>query len=369
MSNQHDGQHDGQHDPLDVLAEPIRPMRPSREFALALRARLVDALGLDDTSANTTIELPERKSTMSTSTSASRSTSTTGSAVVTAVAVPYLAVRGGVAALDWYAEAFGAVEAMRVVGDDGRIGHAEISIGGATFYLSDEYPEIGVDSPASAGATTVTIHLTVDEVDTLFARAVAAGATSLSEPADQPHGARHGSLSDPFGHRWMLSQQIEQVDLDTYRERAAAGGFTVEAGTPTTAPKYGQIWAAMPYADAPAGIRFLTEVLGFEAQLVVPSADDPDVIEHSQLRWPEGGILQASTANRPGNPYSARPVGSESLYVVTANPEAVWERCAAAGVEVLDPPSSPDYAPDTMNFSIRDPEGNIFTFGSYAGEA
>jgi uncharacterized glyoxalase superfamily protein PhnB len=130
----------------------------------------------------------------------------------------------------------------------------------------------------------------------------------------------------------------------------------------------GQIWAAIPFADAPAGIRFLTDVLGFESQIVVPNDADPSVIEHSQLRWPEGGILQAATANRPGNPYSQRPTGSESLYVVTADPDAVWERCRAAGVEVVDPPSHPDYAPDTMVFSIRDPEGNIFSFGSYAGE-
>jgi PhnB protein len=363
VNDQHD---DHQLDPLDVLAEPNRQIRPPAAFVRDLRARLLDALGADTTN---TIELPERKSTMSTG-STNTSTSTTPPQVGTALAVPYLAVRGGAAALDWYADAFGAVEAMRVVGDDGRIGHAEISIGGATFYLSDEYPEIGVDSPDSAGGTTVTLHLTVErDVDAVFARAVDAGATSLSEPADQPHGSRHGTLTDPFGHRWMLSQQIEQIDIDTYRERAAEGGFRVEAGAATATPKYGQIWAAMPYADAPAGIRFLTDVLGFEEQIVVPSPDDPAVIEHSQLRWPEGGILQASTANRPGNPYSARPIGSESLYVVTADPLAVWERCQAAGVEVLDPPSTPDYAPGTMTFSIRDPEGNIFTFGSYAGEA
>ena len=54
--------------------------------------------------------------------------------------------------------------------------------------------------------------------------------------------------------------------------------------------------------------------------------------------------------------------------VVTADPDSVWERCRAAGVEVVDPPSHPEYAPDTMVFSIRDPEGNIFSFGSYAGE-
>jgi uncharacterized glyoxalase superfamily protein PhnB len=186
------------------------------------------------------------------------------------------------------------------------------------------------------------------------------------EPADQPHGNRHGSILDPFGHRWMLSQQIEQVGVDAYRERAAEQGYTVE--TATAAPQYGQIWAAIRYVDAPAGIRFLTEVLGFEEQIVVPNEDDPTVIEHSQLRWPEGGVLQAHTANREGNVFSELPTGAESLYIVTADPMAVWARCQAAGVDVVRPPESPEYAPETVDFSIRDPEGNIFSFGSYAGE-
>lgn len=284
--------------------------------------------------------------------------------VVTAVAVPYLAVADGAAAIAWYADVFDAAEQMRVVGDDGRVGHAELSIGGATLYLADEYPEYGVTGPRSLGGTSVTIHLTVDEdVDAVFAYAVERGATVVSHLADQPHGARHGTLVDPFGHRWMVSQQIERVDLATYRGRAVDDGYAVRGRRPV-----GQIWASIPYADAPAGIRFLSEVLGFQPQVVVPNPADPTVIEHSQLAWPEGGILQASTANRPGNPYSQRPTGSESLYVVTADPETIWRRCEAAGVDVVEPLRSPDYAPETTIFSIRDPEGNIFSFGSYDGE-
>ena len=347
-------------DPFDVLAEPSRPLRPPAPFVGSLRERLLTALELT-AEPTLTIDLPERKPAMTTDTSP---------IVGTAVAVPYLAVRGGTAALDWYAEAFGATEVMRVVADDGRVGHAEISIGGATFYLSDEHPEIDVLGPESLGGTAVVLHLTVDDVDALYSRAVEAGATSVRVPEDQPHGSRHGTLVDPYGHRWMLSQQLEQVSIDEYRERAAEGGYTVTAGStePASKPGYGQIWAAIPYADAPAGIRFLTEVLGFEEQIVVPNPEDPSVIEHSQLRWPEGGIVQAHTVNREGNEFSQRPAGSESLYIVTADPQSVWERCQAAGVEVIRPPESPDYAPDTMGFSIRDPEGNIFSFGSYAGE-
>jgi PhnB protein len=351
-------------DPFESLAERLEPASPNPEFSLRLRARLIDALGLEPTVVPT-IDLPERSPTMSTTPTSSNATDTSDRQAIVPAAIPYLTVHDGPAALDWYVTTFGATEVMRVAGDDGRIGHAELSIDGATVYLSDEHPDLGVVSPRTLGGTSVALHLTVATVDEIYARAIEAGATALAEPADQPHGARHGTLVDPFGHRWLLSQPIEQVDVDTYRDRAGDHGFTVS--TPRR-PTYGQIWAAMPYADAPAGIRFLTEVLGFEAAIVVPNEHDPTVIEHSQLVWPEGGVLQAATADRPGNPYSARPVGSESLYVVTADPESVWERCRAAGVEVVDPPQHPEYAPDTMVFSIRDPEGNIFSFGSYAGE-
>ena len=122
---------------------------------------------------------------------------------------PYLAVSGAAAALDFYREAFGTVEHFRVEGDDGRIGHADFAVG-PTLYLSDEYPEVGVTSPTTAGATTVALHLEVDDVDAV-AQAVAVCA-GPERAADQAHGARHGTLVDPFGHRWMLSQQLEAVD-------------------------------------------------------------------------------------------------------------------------------------------------------------
>ena len=272
-----------------------------------------------------------------------------------------------------------AVEAIRVVGDDGRVGHAEFTIGGVLFYLAGEYPEYGVISPRTAGATTVTMHLTVADVDATYSRAVAAGARSLSEPADQPHGARHGTIVDPFGHRWMLSQPIETVDTAEYARRMAGSAFTVTDSDPGAAPApgavsgstvagNGRIWAAVNATDAPAMIRFMVDVLGFTEQLVVPGAD-PGVIEHSQLHWPDGGVVQVASANRPDNPFSEKPVGVQSLYLITDAPTAVYERCVAAAVSVLMPPTSPDYDPTGMVFTIEDHEGNLWSVGTYAGEA
>lgn len=287
---------------------------------------------------------------------------------------PYLTVHDADAALAFYATAFGAVEVMRVTMPDARtVGHAEVRIGDATVYLSDEFPEMGVTSPRTLGGTSVTLHLTVADVDRVHAAAVAAGADLITPPEDQPHGARHGTVRDPFGHRWLLSQPIEALAPEAMAERLAAAGMSTtvaptDAATPNAPGTSGGIWAALNYADAHAGIRFLVEVFGFEAVLVV-EGDEPGVVEHSQLRWPEGGVVQASSPARPGNVFSDRPTGAENLYVITADPMAVWQRCTAAGVEVVLPPRSPDYDADGTVFSVRDPEGNIWSFGTYAGEA
>ena len=118
---------------------------------------------------------------------------------------PYLCVKGAASAIEFYRQAFGAVETLRIPATNGRIGHAEIRIGGAPIFLADEFPEIDVLSPQTIGGSPVLIHLTVPDVDTLFAQAVAAGATILRPVADQGHGMRNGKLTDPFGHNWMLT--------------------------------------------------------------------------------------------------------------------------------------------------------------------
>ena len=112
-----------------------------------------------------------------------------------------------------------------MTGDDGRIGHAEIHIGDDVVYLADEFPEMAVVSPQTLGGTPVTLHLNVAEVDATFKQAVAAGATSLREPADQFYGDRNATILDPFGHRWMLSARIEDLSAEEMERRAAAEGY------------------------------------------------------------------------------------------------------------------------------------------------
>jgi PhnB protein len=124
------------------------------------------------------------------------------------MATPYLSCRGAAAALLFYKEAFGAVELSRMMMTDGRVGHAEISIEGAIVMLADEFPEIDFRSPQTLGGTPVMIHLYVGDVDALFERALAAGATELRPLKDQVYGDRNGQLGDPFGHVWMLASRL-----------------------------------------------------------------------------------------------------------------------------------------------------------------
>lgn len=148
-----------------------------------------------------------------------------------------------------------------------------------------------------------------------------------------------------------------------------ADARTEEAGTPDApVERNGHIWPAVLAVDAPSMIRFVVEVLGFTEQIVVPG-DGPGIVVHSQLAWPEGGIVQVATANRSdGNPFSERPTGSASIYVVTDDPRSVYERCVAADVEIVREMESPDYDPGGLGFGLRDPEGNLWSFGTYAGE-
>ncbi|MGH7710385.1 MAG: VOC family protein, partial [Gemmatimonadaceae bacterium] len=124
---------------------------------------------------------------------------------------PHLVVRGVGDAIDWYTRALGAHELLRHPGPDGeRIMHAELLLGDSRFFVVDEYPEMAW-SPLSLGGTPVTLHLYVEDVDALFGRAVAAGATELMTVQDAFWGDRYGMLLDPFGHRWSIASRLEDL--------------------------------------------------------------------------------------------------------------------------------------------------------------
>lgn len=134
---------------------------------------------------------------------------------------PYLTVRGADTAIAFYQKIFGAKEVGRLT-MMGKVGHAELAIGNAILYLSDEMPEWGNKSPQTLGGTPVTIALRVSDVDTVFDAAIAAGATVLEEVKDAFYGERMGVFTDPFGHRWHVSTHIEDVSFAEMQRRCDA---------------------------------------------------------------------------------------------------------------------------------------------------
>jgi PhnB protein len=135
---------------------------------------------------------------------------------------PYLSVDGASAAIDFYSKVLGATERMRMPSPGGRIGHAELQIGDSLIMLSDEYPEMGVRGPKAIGGTPVTLSVYVDDVDDVFDRALAEGATAIRQVENQFYGDRTGQFEDPFGHRWSVATHVEDVPADEMAKRAAA---------------------------------------------------------------------------------------------------------------------------------------------------
>jgi uncharacterized glyoxalase superfamily protein PhnB len=243
-------------DAFDVLLAPTDPISPSSRFADDLRRQLVDAL------AETPAAIPVRPQ------EAQMSTIT-----------PYLIVRNATAMLDFYRDAFGAVVSESLVDDNGRVGHAELTIGTSRLQLADEFPEFDILGPQSRGGTTSSFTLEVDDVDAAFAKAVGLGATVRTEPADQFHGNRTANILDPAGQAWMLLTKIEDLSPEEYAARAAgAGGYKVNTGQRQAAEEsdsphdhqrkrhgVGDLYYFnIPVPDAAKAERFYSAVLGWQ---------------------------------------------------------------------------------------------------------
>lgn len=120
--------------------------------------------------------------------------------------VPYLVIDGAAAAIDWYRDVLGAEEVTRQVGGAGRVAHAELRIGSSTIYLGEEHPHLeDIFGPGRTGGTPVYLDLETDDVDALFERAVAAGATAIRQPTDPALPFRSAKVRDPFGHVWLMT--------------------------------------------------------------------------------------------------------------------------------------------------------------------
>jgi uncharacterized glyoxalase superfamily protein PhnB len=122
------------------------------------------------------------------------------------------------------------------------------------------------------------------------------------------------------------------------------------------------VWPSLRYEDAPAAINFLASAFGFEPK-EVHTSDDGFIVEHAELLWPlGGGIMLGSARETPEWPQLAHHA---ALYVVTDDPDALYSRAVAAGATVMSELTDTDYG--SRGFAVRDPEGNLWSFGTYAG--
>ena len=134
---------------------------------------------------------------------------------------PHLVVRDAARAAAWYAEALGAEERGRIEVPGGKLMQVELWFGDSAVMLADEFPDFGVLSPLAIGGTATVLHLYSDDVETLWQRAVAAGAEVRQPLGDAFWGERYGQITDPFGHRWGLAQRVRDVPQEEIARAAA----------------------------------------------------------------------------------------------------------------------------------------------------
>lgn len=134
----------------------------------------------------------------------------------------YLRTSNGNDAIEFYKQAFSAQEIFRLSEPNGRVAHAELMFGTTTVMVSDEYPEYGIHAPSETTNPGCAVHLHVDDVDALIEQSVSAGAEVTMPAQDQFYGERTARLRDPFGHEWLLGQQIEEVSQEEMQRRFSA---------------------------------------------------------------------------------------------------------------------------------------------------
>src|SRR5207244_7221856 len=135
---------------------------------------------------------------------------------------PDLVIKGAAKAIEFYKKAFGAKEIRRQGMPDGTLMHAMIKIGDSLVMMSDEFPGSETNSPNSAGGTTFNLHVYTKDVDTLWNRAIAAGATASMPLENQFWGERYGKLQDPFGHIWSVATVVKMSEAEKEAKRQAA---------------------------------------------------------------------------------------------------------------------------------------------------
>ena len=233
-------------DPFEGLREPVTPVDPDPEFARRLRMRLTIAALFKEV-------LAPRGVTMSRTSQPTAATLIQREAAPPPALTPYIVVSDARRAMDWYVEELGAQRRGEPhVNPDGTIGHAEVGIGDAVLMFSefsDLWPDVPVRAPESPATFSHSLHLDVDDVDTITERARRGGAAVEREPADQPYG-RSSVIVDPFGHRWILLNRPARA---TRLRQGDVANVTMAAPDPQRAREFYEAVLQVPFSSAHPG--------------------------------------------------------------------------------------------------------------------
>jgi PhnB protein len=329
--------------PIAALARVAEQLRglPRADFKAALQAKLEGRTPM----ASKAVSTPQARQT----------------------ATAYLIVKDAARALEFYKQAFGATEIMRMYGPGENIGHAEIRIGNSAIMLSDEFPDFGAVSAATLGGSPVKIHLSVDDVDAVAARAVAAGAKVLHPVQDQFYGERSGQFADPFGYTWMISTPTEQLTAEEIERRFAA----LHQPSPSASAEEPKWTLPVPYIRK--GFRTLTPYLlvpgaarlvdfyreAFDAEEIFRVArPGSDLIMHAEVRI-AGSMLELADATEEFKPRAS----SNILYVPDV--DGVFQRSVQAGATSLAAPADRPWG--DRDGAVKDPGGNTWYITTHAG--
>lgn len=183
---------------------------------------------------------------------------------------PVLTVAGATSAIKFYAYAFGATQRCRVYAADGvSVAHAELKIGNSLVIVSDELPAQGIYSPTTLGASPVAIHLYFADVDTVWERAIEAGATVIVPLTDTYWGERYGKLVDPYGHIWSIAKRVEALSADEIAVRAAAFAGSLLGEVVDQSPSVPMVEAQEVLTDVTAEAEEVLADVTVEAQEVL----------------------------------------------------------------------------------------------------
>ena len=246
---------------------------------------------------------------------------------------PYLHVDGAADAIDFYVKVLGAKERMRMPGPEGKLGHAELELGGSAIMLADEFPESDVRSPKSVGGTPVMLYVYVEDVDSVFDAAMEAGAKELRPVENQSYGDRDASLKDPFGNEWYIGTRLE-------------GGY-IPQGLHT-------VTTYLHPKGAPQMIDFLKRAFG--AEEIARYASPDGVVHHAQVKIGDS-IIEMGEAHAEFQPMPT------AFYLYVEDADAWYRRAMQAGATSIYEPADQPYG--DRNGGVRDPFGNQWFIGTH----